>query len=98
MSLPEEDAGKVMSRLTAKQVEAVSIEIAKLGLISTEEQEIAIKEFADASPGSIGAGTGGLDLAKSLVERALGKNATATIESVRQSDRGDALRLSAEGR
>lgn len=84
MSLPEEDAGKVMSRLTAKQVEAVSIEIAKLGLISTEEQEIAIKEFADASPGSIGAGTGGLDLAKSLVERALGKNATATIESVRQ--------------
>lgn len=84
MSLPEDDAGKVMSRLTAKQVEAVSVEIAKLGLISTEEQDNAIKEFADASPSSIGAGTGGLDLAKSLVERALGKNAMPTIESVRQ--------------
>lgn len=84
MSLPEDDAGKVMSRLSAKQVEMVSVEIAKLGLISTEEQDTAIKEFADASPSSIGAGTGGLDLAKNLVERALGKNASPTIESVRQ--------------
>ncbi|HUY91605.1 MAG TPA: flagellar motor switch protein FliG [Pirellulales bacterium] len=84
MSLPEDDAGKVMARLSPKQVEAVSIEIAKLGLISTEEQEAAIKDFAEASPDSIGAGAGGLDLAKSLVEKALGKNASATIENVRQ--------------
>lgn len=84
MSLPEEDAGRVMAKLTPKQVEAVSVEIAKIGLISGEEQENAIKDFADASPGTIGAGSGGLDLAKSLVEKALGKNATSTIESVRQ--------------
>jgi flagellar motor switch protein FliG len=84
MSLPEDDAGKVMARLSPKQVEAVSIEIAKLGLISTEEQDSAIKDFADASPDSIGAGAGGLDLAKSLVEKALGKNAGTTIENVRQ--------------
>lgn len=84
MSLPEDDAGKVMARLSPKQVEAVSIEIAKLGLISGEEQDSAIKDFADASPDSIGAGAGGLDLAKSLVEKALGKNAGTTIENVRQ--------------
>jgi flagellar motor switch protein FliG len=84
MSLPEEDAGKVLSKLSPKQVELVSIEIAKIGLISGEEQEIAIKDFADASPVTIGAGAGGLDVAKNLVERALGKNATSTIESVRQ--------------
>ena len=84
MSLPEDDAGKVMARLSPKQVEAVSIEIAKLGLISSEEQDSAIKDFADASPDSIGAGAGGLDLAKSLVEKALGKNASTTIENVRQ--------------
>lgn len=84
MSLPEDDAGKVMARLSPKQVEAVSIEIAKLGLISSEEQDSAIKDFADASPDSIGAGAGGLDLAKSLVEKALGKNAGTTIENVRQ--------------
>ncbi len=84
MSLPEEEAGKVLSKLTAKQAELVSVEIAKIGLISGEEQELAIKDFAEASPVTIGAGTGGLDLAKNLLERAMGKNATTTIESVRQ--------------
>ena len=84
MSLPEEDAGQVLSKLTAKQAELVSVEIAKIGLISGEEQEIAIKDFAEASPVTIGAGAGGLDLAKNLLERAMGRNATTTIESVRQ--------------
>ncbi|OYV87823.1 MAG: flagellar motor switch protein FliG [Planctomycetia bacterium 21-64-5] len=84
MSLPEEDAGKVLAKLPPKQLEMVSVEIAKVGLVSREEQENAIQDFADASPGSIGAGSGGLDLAKNLVERALGKNAGSTIESVRQ--------------
>jgi flagellar motor switch protein FliG len=84
MSLPPEDAAKVMSKLPPKQVEVVSIEIAKIGLISSEEQEHAIKEFAEASPATIGAGSGGLELAKNLVERALGKNAFTTIENVRQ--------------
>jgi flagellar motor switch protein FliG len=84
MSLPEEDAARVMSKLPPKQVELVSVEIAKIALISGEEQETAIKDFAEASPSSIGAGTGGLDLAKNLVELALGKNASSTIESVRQ--------------
>lgn len=84
MSLPEEDAAKVLAKLPPKQVELVSVEIAKIGLVSGDEQETAIKDFAEASPGTIGAGSGGLDLAKNLVERALGKNAGSTIESVRQ--------------
>jgi flagellar motor switch protein FliG len=84
MSLPQEDAAHVMGKLTAKQVELVSVEIAKIGLVSGEEQESAIKDFSEASPSSIGAGSGGLDLARSLVEKALGKNAMPTIESVRQ--------------
>ncbi len=85
MSLPQEDAGSLMSKLPAKQVEAVSIEIAKLGSLSGDEQEAVISEFADVSPGSVGVGAGGLDLAKSLVEKALGKNAGGTLDSVRQS-------------
>jgi flagellar motor switch protein FliG len=84
MSLPEEDAARVMAKLPPKQVELVSVEIAKIGLVSGEEQDTAIKDFAEASPSSIGAGSGGLDLAKNLVELALGKNAASTIESVRQ--------------
>jgi flagellar motor switch protein FliG len=85
MCLPEEQAGAILSKLTPKQVEAVSIEIAKLGRVSADEQETVINEFADSNPASLGGNVGGLDLAKSLVEKALGKNATDTIDNVRQS-------------
>lgn len=85
MSLPEEDAASLMSRLSPKQVEAVSIEIAKLGRLAREEQEGVINEFADANPSALGGSTGGLNLAKSLVEKALGKNAAGTLDNVRQS-------------
>jgi flagellar motor switch protein FliG len=85
MGLPEEQAAQILSKLTPKQVEAVSIEIAKIGRVSTEEQDAVINEFADSNPAAMGSNVGGLDLAKSLVEKALGKNATDTIDNVRQS-------------
>ena len=85
MSLPQEEAAKVMSKLEAKQVEAVSIEIAKIGRVTSDEQENAIYDFADANPNSLGLDAGGLDLAKSLVEKALGKNASSTFDNIRQS-------------
>jgi flagellar motor switch protein FliG len=84
MSLPQDAAAELMGKLTPKQVESVSIEIAKLGLVSGDEQSSVINEFANAGPGSLPAGSGGLDVAKSLVEKALGKNATSTLDSVRQ--------------
>jgi flagellar motor switch protein FliG len=84
MSLPEEEAAKLLSKLTPKQVEVVTIEIAKIGAVSGEEQETAIKEFAESNPNSFAGGSGGLDLAKTLVERALGKNSAGTLENVRQ--------------
>lgn len=73
-----------MSKLTPKQVEAVSIEIARLGSVNGDEQETAILDFANANPASMSRNAGGLDLAKSLVKRALGDNAAETLESVRQ--------------
>lgn len=85
MSLPEEQAAQVLSKLAPKQVEAVSIEIAKIGRVPTDEQEAVINEFADSNPAALGSNIGGLDLAKSLVEKALGKNATDTMDNVRQS-------------
>jgi len=84
MSLPEEDAGQVMSKLSPKQVEIVTVEIAKIGTISGDEQRSAIMDFAETTPEAFGDGKGGLDRAKVLVEKALGKNAPPTIESVRQ--------------
>ena len=85
MSLPEASAAQLLAKLEPKQVEAVSIEIAKIGGVSGEEQEAVIQEFANANPNTLTGSAGGLELAKSLVEQALGKGASATLENVRQS-------------
>ncbi|HUT93099.1 MAG TPA: flagellar motor switch protein FliG [Thermoguttaceae bacterium] len=84
-SLPEDQAAQLLGRLEPKQVAAVSIEIAKLGNIAPEEQELAIVDFAHANPNALTGGKGGLDVARTLVERALGKAAGATLDTVRQS-------------
>src|SRR3712207_2396832 len=85
MSLPQEEAAQLLSKLQPKQVEAVSIEIAKLGTIGGEEQQAVINEFADITPSALTAGAGGLEVVKNLVEKALGKNASGTLDNVRQS-------------
>ena len=85
MSLPQDEAAQLLSKLQPKQVEAVTIEIARLGAVTAEEQSNAINEFADTNPATMGGEKGGLDVAKKLVEKALGKNATNTLDNVRQS-------------
>jgi len=85
MSLPEEQAAQLMAKLEPKQVEAVSIEIAKTRGVSGDEQEDVIRGFASANPTALSGSSGGLDVAKNLVEQALGKAAGATLENVRQS-------------
>jgi flagellar motor switch protein FliG len=84
MTLPEEEAAQVLSKLKPKQIEAVSIEIARLDQISGDEQEKVIFEFADANPNAFVGSGGGLDFAKSLVQKALGKEARDTIDNVQQ--------------
>jgi flagellar motor switch protein FliG len=84
MTLPEDAAGELMSKLDAKQVEQVSIEIARSRSIGAEEQERAIKEFAEANP-ALGGKGGGLELAKILIQKALGTNAAAALSNIRQS-------------
>jgi flagellar motor switch protein FliG len=85
MSLPEQQAANLLSKLEPKQVEAVSIEIARMGAFSGDEQESVIQEFANANPAALTGKMGGLEVAKSLVEQALGKAAGVTLENVRQS-------------
>jgi flagellar motor switch protein FliG len=84
MSLPQEEAAKLMAKLSPKEVEAVSVEIAKLTNVTGDEQEHVIEEFAVANPSAASGSSGGLDLAKALVEKALGKNAVSTIDNLRQ--------------
>lgn len=84
-ALPEEEAVALMGRLDAKMVEQVSIEIAQLKGISADEEESVFRQFAESSPGSSISVGGGLDRARSLVEQALGKDAGATIDNIRQT-------------
>ena len=85
MSLPEEDAAQILSKLEPKQVELVSIEIAKISSIGADEQTTAINDFAAANPAAMAGGAGGLDLAKTLLEKAMGRSASSTLDNVRQS-------------
>jgi flagellar motor switch protein FliG len=84
MTLPEEEAGQIMAKLDPKQVEQVSIEIARTRAIAADEQERVIKEFAESNP-ALGGRGGGLELAKTLIQKALGANATAALNNIRQS-------------
>jgi flagellar motor switch protein FliG len=85
ISMPDNLAAQLLAKLEPKQVEAVSIEIAKLGVIGGEEQEQAIQEFGNANPNALSGRAGGLEVAKNLVEQALGKGASTTLDNVRQS-------------
>lgn len=84
MSLPEEDASTLLAKLEPKQVEQVSIEIARLQSVSADEQEKVILQFADSNPSASGGG-GGLERAKALLQKALGAGASAALDTVRQS-------------
>ena len=50
MSLPDEQAGQLLGKLTPKEVEAVSIEIAKTSGISGDEQEAVIRTSPRPTP------------------------------------------------
>jgi flagellar motor switch protein FliG len=84
VSLPADEAARIMATLDPSQVEAVSLEIAKLGTISFEEQEAVIRDFAAANPARLGGETGGLARAKELMEKALGGEASTRFDNVRQ--------------
>lgn len=84
MSLPQDQAAVLLSKLEPKQVELVSVEIAKINAVGGEEQSAVINEFAETDPQNVGGGTGGLNLAKSLVEKAMGAKASGTFDQVRQ--------------
>ena len=83
MSLPEEQAAEVLGKLSPKMVEQVSIEIARTERVSADEQDQVIRNFAEAKPAATTEG-GGLDLAKTLVKRALGIDATTALDNIRQ--------------
>lgn len=85
MSLPQEQSAQLISMLDPAQIEAVSIEIAKTSVVAPDEQAQVIQGFAKANPNALTGSTGGLEVARSLLEQALGKSASTTIDNIRQS-------------
>ena len=85
MSLEEDDAAALLSKLPRHYVEQVSVAIAQLDTISGVEQEGIIGEFLASRPSALGPNTGGLDRAKSLVKKALGKDATDMLNVLQQT-------------
>ncbi len=85
MSLEEDDAAALLSKLPRDYVETVSIAIAQMDTISGQEQERIIGEFLQSRPSALGPNSGGLDRAKSLVKKALGKDATDMLNVLQQT-------------
>lgn len=85
MSLEESDAAQILSMLPRRDVEKVSIAIAQLDTVSGREQEAIIDEFFKSRPSAIGPNSGGLDKAKNLVKKALGKDAGDTLSVLQQT-------------
>ena len=61
MSLPQPEAAQLLAKLDHRQVEAVSIEIAKLGSVAGDEQAQVIQDFANSNPTGLTGGSGGLE-------------------------------------
>lgn len=86
LSLDKPLAAEVLSQLGKEQVEAVTLEIAKLDDVTKEQQEEVIDEFYNLGIARKHIERGGMEYANSLLEQSLGKEKAAQIvESVRQS-------------
>lgn len=85
MSLEEDDAANLLAKLPPGQVEAVSLAIAQLDTISGSEQERVMQDFLHSRPSAIGPNSGGLDKAKALVKKALGKDAGDMLNVLQQT-------------
>lgn len=85
MSLEDEDAIKLLSGMPIRDVERVSLEIAKMDSVSGEEQEQVIAEFMSSRVSSLSHRNGGLERAKDLVKKAFGKDAADMLAVLQQT-------------
>ncbi|HEY3969277.1 MAG TPA: flagellar motor switch protein FliG [Planctomycetaceae bacterium] len=86
LSLEKSLAAEVMAQLTKDDVEALTMEIARLDDVTKEEQDGAIEEFYNLGMARVHIERGGMEYAHDLLEQSLGKEkASAILETVRQS-------------
>jgi flagellar motor switch protein FliG len=86
LSLDKPLAAEVLSQMRKEDVEALTMEIARLEDVTREEQEAAIEEFYSQGLARVHIERGGMDYAHDLLEQSLGKeNASQILENVKQS-------------
>ena len=83
LSLPEDQAARLLAQLDPSQVESITTEIAGCESVTSREQRAVLAEFVATDPRTV-AKHGGVEVAKSLVNRAFG-NKRRTGDSIRQS-------------
>jgi flagellar motor switch protein FliG len=84
LSLNQELAAKVMSKLSRDEIEKVSIEIAKLRDATKEERDAVLEEFYHLNVASRYVAQGGLAYAMNLLEKSLPKKECEEIMHVLQ--------------
>src|SRR5579872_3254005 len=86
LSLDKALAAEVMAQLRKEEVEALTMEIARLDDVTKEEQDGAIEEFYNQGIARVHIERGGMEYAHDLLEQSLGKEkATAILDNVKQS-------------
>lgn len=81
-SLPQDEAAQLIGKLAPRQAQAVSIEIAKLGRCPHDERKEALQAFVAASPHAAAGCAGGVEVATSLPESALGSGTSSSAPTV----------------
>jgi flagellar motor switch protein FliG len=86
LSLDKALAAEVMAQLRKEEVEALTMEIARLDDVTKEEQDGAIEEFYNLGMARVHIERGGMEYAHDLLEQSLGKEkASAILDNIRQS-------------
>jgi flagellar motor switch protein FliG len=86
LSLDKALAAEVMAQLRKEEVEALTMEIARLDDVTKEEQDGAIEEFYNQGMARVNIERGGMEYAHDLLEQSLGKDkAGAILDTVKQS-------------
>ncbi|MDN4173561.1 flagellar motor switch protein FliG [Nocardioides sp. SOB77] len=75
----KEKAAQVLAQLSEPEVEAISVEIARLDSISSAEGEAVMEEFRDLMTARAHVAQGGLGYAQKLLEESLGAERAAEI-------------------
>jgi flagellar motor switch protein FliG len=79
--LGEDCAVNVLRRLDPEELEPVSAEMAKIGMVNAEMQRVVMKEFTDVALEASTAIRGGVDFTQTALEKALGLYKAANLIS-----------------